>query len=131
MNLRPLAVCFAFAAAAVFPQAAAAAPATHPPLNPALGCRAVQGRALAAIGNALTSGSDANVLRAALAARDQLRRCGFPRDAVSAQLIAADAYGDVKEAKNRCSALRDARTRSLALHDSTRAAMIGRALAGC
>ncbi len=131
MNVRPIAAGCAFIAAAAFPQAAPAARASMNSANAALGCRSVQGRALAAIGNALTSGSDANVLHAALAVRDQLRMCGFPRDAVSAQLIAADAYGDVKEAKNWCLALRDARTRSLALHDSARAAMIGRALAGC
>jgi len=100
-------------------------------MNAALGCQDAHGRALAAIGDALTSGSDSNVLHAVLAARNQLRPCGFPGDAVSAQLIAADAYGDVNKAQNRCSALRDARGRTLALQDSARAAMIGRALAGC
>ncbi len=125
MNVRPIFAGLTFAAALAFPQGA---PAAQVSMNSAPSCRDVEGRALAAIGDALTSGTDADVLQAALGAQKHLQACGLPRDAVSAQLVSADAYGDTNKPQSRCSALRDARTRSLRLHDSARAAMIGRAL---
>ena len=95
-------------------------------------CADAPSRALADVGNALTSGSDATVLKAALANRTRLLACGLTRQAVSTELIAADAYGDdVNEPKQRCVALHSARNESLKIGDTSRADLIERTLRGC
>ena len=87
--------------------------------------------AIAAVADALTSGSDAAVLRASVAGSDRLRACGNVRDSVSLQLIAADAYGDTNNPGARCRALSDAHVRLAKLGDASRAGAVGRALAAC
>lgn len=84
-------------------------------------------RALGDIGDALTSGNDAKVLRAARAAEAALRICGKEHDSISAELIAADAYGDTGRPNERCTALRDAAKRSQKLGETARARAISSA----
>jgi hypothetical protein len=87
--------------------------------------------ALNAVADALTSGSDANVLRSALASERRLFACGDTRDAIAAELISADAYGDVNRPAERCAALADAGKRSAALGDVARARTIASAGHDC
>ncbi len=94
-------------------------------------CSDAPSRTLADVGNALTSGPDAAVLKAALNDHTRLLACGDTRQAISTELIAADAYGDVNEPKKRCDALRDARAESLKIGDAPRAKMIEKSLRSC
>ncbi len=115
------------------PRSAPAAPSTA-------SCSGAPSAALAGVADGLSStwGEGAHpenrrVLRSALASERVLRACGDGRAAISAELIAADAYGDVDPNRPalRCGALRDARARSIAGGDTTRAALVATALAGC
>lgn len=75
------------------------------------GCRRTRRRRRVpekAVGDALTSGNDANVLGAALAGELTFTACGDLHDAIGAQLIAADGYGDTNHPAARCAALRSA-----------------------
>ena len=96
-----------------------------------LACSDAPSRALADVGNALTTGSDAAVLKAALDDHARLVSCRDTRQAISTELIAADAYGDVNEPAKRCEALRDAQGQSLKIGDTSRAKLIEQTLRGC
>ncbi len=116
------------------------APRSAPAAPSAAACAGASSAALAGIADGLSStwGEGAHpenrrVLRSALASERVLRACGDDRAAISAELIAADAYGDVDPNRPalRCGALRDALARSIADGDATRAALVATALAGC
>lgn len=94
-------------------------------------CRGGASLALAQIGDALTGGTDAEVLRVALASESRLRACRAERDSISALLVAADAYGDVNEPAKRCQALSTAKGRLAALGDASSEAIAAKALRGC
>jgi hypothetical protein len=97
---------------------------TQQPAVAAVGPRCSASAALNAVADALTSGQDAHVLRAALDAERTLRSCGNERDSIGAELVAADAYGDTSQPQARCRALSDAARRSAKLGDTARAGMI-------
>ncbi len=116
------------------------APRSSPAAPSAATCSSAPSAALAGLADGLSStwGEGAHpenrrVLRSALASERILRACGDDRAAISAELIAADAYGDVDPNRPalRCGALHDARARSIASGDAKRAALIATALAGC
>ncbi len=86
---------------------------------------------LNAVADALTTGNDGTVLRVALAGERRLTVCGNERDAIAAQLIAADAYGDTNQPAARCSALRHAAARASRIDDTTRARALAHISSGC
>ena len=103
-------------------------------------CETLASRALAGVGDGLSttwgSGNhpeNRHVLQSALASTAELRACGDERDSISAELIAADAYGDVfpKRPGLRCAALRDAHKRLIAAGDMRRARLVTTTLADC
>lgn len=103
-------------------------------------CETLASRALAGVGDGLSTTWESgdhpenqHVLRSALASTAELRACGDERDSISAELIAADAYGDVfpKRPGLRCAALRDAHKRLLAAGDVRRARLVTTTLANC
>lgn len=113
----------------VHPSRAAAAPPSS--------CGTLASQALAGVGDGLSTiwESDENrfVLKSALVSTAQLRACGDERDSISAELIVADAYGDVfpKRPGLRCAALRDAQKRLLSAGDARRARLVTTTLANC
>ena len=97
-------------------------------------CPAVVSQGLAGLSEAYFAGKDRRVLEAALRAERTARECGDERDAVSFELIAADAYDDVHDPKGRCAALRDAARRTMRFPDAVsvkRAARILREANAC
>lgn len=117
--------------AASYPSRAAAAPTT---------CETLASRALAGVGEGLSTTWESgehpenrHVLKSALASIAELQACGDERDSISAEMIAADAYGDVypKRPGLRCAALRDARRRLLAAGNVRRARLVNTTLADC
>lgn len=114
-----------------YPSRAAAVPSS---------CATLVSEALAGVGDGLSttweSGNhpeNRHVLKSALASSAQLRACGDERDSISAEMIAADAFGDVypKRPGLRCAALRDAQKRLLAAGDVRRAHLVSTTLADC
>jgi hypothetical protein len=71
----------------------------------AKGCDNIRTLALTRLSDAVTSGDDRGVLSSSLEEADRLRACGFLDDAISFELIAADAYGDINETAKRCDLL--------------------------
>jgi hypothetical protein len=96
----------------------------------AKGCESAQTLALRHLSDAVTSGEDRGVLSISLKEADRLRSCGFIEDAISYQLIAADAYGDINETAKRCDLLR-AIYDELKKRGETRAELVHSALASC
>lgn len=114
-----------------YPSRAAAVPSS---------CATLASQALAGVGDGLSTTWESgdhpenrHVLKSALASSAQLRACGDERDSISAELIAADAYGDVypKRPGLRCAALRDAQKRLVARGDVRRAHLVTTTLADC
>jgi len=103
-------------------------------------CSVVASNALAGVADGLSSTWGAGthpenrrVLKSSLVSSAKLRACGDERASISAELIAADAYGDVFPDKPqlRCAALRDARNRLRVLGDLRRQRLVTSTLAGC
>jgi hypothetical protein len=106
--------------------------ATRPAPAPAAakGCDGVQTLALTHLSDAVTTGDDRVVLTTSLKESARLRACGHLDDAISLELIAADAYGDTSEAAKRCDLLTKIYD-ELKTRDAARAGRVHAALASC
>lgn len=110
------------------------ASATSFPPRLTASCTAVVSNGLANVANAFLAGDDHLVLASSLRAERTARTCGAEREAVSFELIAADAFADLNDAKGRCGALRDALRRIVRFPERAevaRAAMVRRAVSSC